>query len=63
MTPRNATIDRKTNETEISVTLELDGEGSSDVQTGIGFLDHHVWTAQDRNLDSVSHRVIAGMTE
>ena len=40
MTPRNATIDRKTRETEISVTLELDGTGSSDVQTGIGFLDH-----------------------
>ena len=40
MTPRNATIDRKTNETEISVMLELDGIGSSDVRTGIGFLDH-----------------------
>ena len=40
MSPRKATIDRKTNETEISLTLELDGEGSSDVQTGIGFLDH-----------------------
>jgi imidazoleglycerol-phosphate dehydratase len=40
MTARNATIDRRTNETEISVTLKLDGTGSSDVQTGIGFLDH-----------------------
>ncbi len=40
MTPRSSTIDRKTNETEISGTLELDGTGSSDVQTGIGFLDH-----------------------
>ena len=40
MSPRNATIERKTNETEISVTVELDGTGSSDVQTGIGFLDH-----------------------
>ena len=40
MSPRNATIKRKTNETEINVTLELDGTGSSDVQTGIGFLDH-----------------------
>ena len=40
MTARNATIERKTNETEISVTLELHGTGSSDVQTGIGFLDH-----------------------
>ena len=40
MNPRSATIDRKTNETEISVTLVLDGSGSSNVQTGIGFLDH-----------------------
>jgi len=40
MTARNATIDRRTNETEISVTLKLDGTGSSDVQTGIDFLDH-----------------------
>ncbi|MDP6606466.1 MAG: imidazoleglycerol-phosphate dehydratase HisB [Dehalococcoidia bacterium] len=38
--PRNATIDRKTNETEIHLVLELDGTGASDVQTGIGFLDH-----------------------
>jgi imidazoleglycerol-phosphate dehydratase len=38
--PRNATIDRKTNETEISVTLGLDGKGQANVQTGIGFLDH-----------------------
>jgi imidazoleglycerol-phosphate dehydratase len=40
MTPRSATIDRKTNETEVRLTLELDGTGSSNVQTGIGFLDH-----------------------
>lgn len=40
MSSRKATIDRKTNETEINITLKLDGEGTSDVQTGIGFLDH-----------------------
>ena len=40
MTSRSATIDRKTNETEISVTLVLDGTGSSNIQTGLGFLDH-----------------------
>ena len=40
MTSRSTTIDRKTNETEISGTLELNGSGISDVQTGIGFLDH-----------------------
>ena len=33
-------IHRKTNETEISLKLNLDGSGHHDVQTGIGFLDH-----------------------
>jgi imidazoleglycerol-phosphate dehydratase len=37
---RSATVHRKTNETEIAVTLTLDGTGRYDVSTGIGFLDH-----------------------
>ena len=37
---RKASIDRKTRETDISVSLDLDGTGTYDVQTGIGFLDH-----------------------
>ncbi|MBQ9044591.1 MAG: imidazoleglycerol-phosphate dehydratase HisB [Oscillospiraceae bacterium] len=37
---RTATIDRKTAETEISLTLALDGTGSADVSIGVGFLDH-----------------------
>ena len=37
---RTGTIARKTKETEISVSLDLDGTGSYDVSTGIGFLDH-----------------------
>jgi len=37
---RKATIERKTKETEITVTLDLDGTGQADIQTGIGFLDH-----------------------
>jgi imidazoleglycerol-phosphate dehydratase len=40
MTSRNTTIERKTNETEIGLTFELNGTGQADVQTGIGFLDH-----------------------
>lgn len=37
---RKGTIDRKTNETEISVALILEGTGRADVDTGVGFLDH-----------------------
>ena len=37
---RCAEIKRKTAETQISVKLNLDGEGKSDIATGIGFLDH-----------------------
>lgn len=37
---RNATINRKTAETDIRLQLELDGTGMSNVDTGCGFLDH-----------------------
>jgi imidazoleglycerol-phosphate dehydratase len=37
---RTATIDRKTNETQIKLRLNLDGRGTSKVSTGIRFLDH-----------------------
>jgi imidazoleglycerol-phosphate dehydratase len=37
---RTAALTRTTAETDISVTLDLDGTGRSDVATGIGFLDH-----------------------
>lgn len=37
---RNAEIRRKTAETEVSLTLALDGTGESEIMTGVGFLDH-----------------------
>jgi imidazoleglycerol-phosphate dehydratase len=37
---RKASIERKTTETEIAVTVDLDGKGAYDIKTGVGFLDH-----------------------
>ena len=37
---RSATIQRETAETRISVSLNIDGTGSSDIHTGVGFFDH-----------------------
>ena len=37
---RNATLSRKTAETDIKLTIILDGEGRSEIKTGCGFFDH-----------------------
>ncbi|MFC2123554.1 bifunctional histidinol-phosphatase/imidazoleglycerol-phosphate dehydratase HisB [Bacteroidota bacterium] len=37
---REVKVNRKTGETDIQISLNLDGKGRSDIQTGIGFYDH-----------------------
>jgi imidazoleglycerol-phosphate dehydratase len=37
---RKGSVKRKTNETRVEVEIDLDGAGVSDINTGIGFLDH-----------------------
>ncbi len=40
MSERQAHIERQTNETQISLHVDLDGDGSSEILTGVGFFDH-----------------------
>ncbi len=40
MTARTAHIARKTSETDITLDLAIDGNGASDIATGVGFFDH-----------------------
>lgn len=38
--PRTGAVNRQTGETKITLSLDLDGSGQADIQTGVGFLDH-----------------------
>ncbi|WP_254536439.1 imidazoleglycerol-phosphate dehydratase HisB [Halomarina litorea] len=40
MTDRTAAVTRETAETDIEVTLDVDGDGEATVETGVGFFDH-----------------------
>lgn len=54
MTGRKASVSRKTNETEIEVSIDLDGKGVSKMSTGVGFFDHM--------LDQLSRHSLIDMT-
>lgn len=55
---RSAEINRKTNETDITVKLNLDGKGNYSIDTGIGFFDHmlsHLAVHGIFDLDLICH--------
>ncbi len=52
--PRQALVKRNTNETQITIDLNLDGSGQSKISTGIGFFDHMLeQIAKHGNLDLI----------
>ena len=54
---RTGSIERKTAETEIAIAVNLDGTGTYDVSTGIGFLDHMVEQFSKHSLIDVTMKV------
>ncbi|PPR60770.1 MAG: Histidine biosynthesis bifunctional protein HisB [Alphaproteobacteria bacterium MarineAlpha4_Bin2] len=54
---RQASVERNTKETRISTTVDLDGTGSYDVSTGIGFLDHMLEQLSRHSLIDLKVRV------
>ena len=48
---------RKTGETDIFVSIQLDGEGNADVHSGIGFLDHMLSAVAKHGLFDLTVRV------
>jgi imidazoleglycerol-phosphate dehydratase len=51
---RRANVKRATNETEVAVTVDLDGTGVADIKTGIGFFDHMLEQVARHSLIDIS---------
>ncbi len=58
---RQAEIQRKTNETEISVFLNVDGTGISDINTGVPFLDHMLHQISSHGLFDLKIKAIGDL--
>jgi imidazoleglycerol-phosphate dehydratase len=54
---RNASIDRKTTETEVKATVDIDGSGAFDIATGVSFLDHMLEQLSRHSLIDITLRV------
>lgn len=58
---RSAQIERKTAETEITLSLTVDGAGKADIQTGIGFLDHMLTLFAGHGLFDLTVRAVGDL--
>ena len=54
---RRMTVSRRTRETDITITLDLDGTGTADVHTGVGFYDHLLTSFAHHGLFDLAIRV------
>jgi len=54
---RRVTVSRRTRETDVTLTLDLDGTGSADVHTGVGFYDHLLGSFAHHGLFDLAIRV------
>lgn len=59
--PRTATITRKTSETDITLSINLDGTGLADIQTGLGFFDHMLTLLAGHSLIDLSVRCVGDL--
>lgn len=58
---RTSTIQRKTNETDIKLTLKLDGTGNANLETGLGFFDHMLNTLAKHSSMDIDLKVIGDL--
>ena len=61
MTERTATISRRTGETDITLTLTVDGTGAAELATGIGFLDHMLTLFAKHGLFDISVKAVGDL--
>ena len=59
--PRTATITRKTSETDITLSIALDGTGVADIQTGLGFFDHMLTLLAGHSLIDLTVRCVGDL--
>lgn len=59
--PRTATITRKTSETDITLSINLDGTGVADITTGLGFFDHMLTLLAGHSLIDLTVRCVGDL--